>query len=551
MLRHTLRQSGGGRGNGKSKPPKGRGQAALSSAAQLQQRVAVRWTYTKNRGDGQWGAHGRYIERESATLEIERNIGENERSIEQSGQDNGGVSDRTAGRRPRAEVRHGPALRQSHPSTDRRPTPPRTVNALRGLSGVPVVRNTERSALLLSPDAFVHLDGGGADGDCRLRRGGGSESGEAGPVRGAVTDPVFGSAARGGKVAKTLRDWQAAGDQHLFKVILSPEFGDRLNLQSVTWRWVSAMEKDLGTRLQWLAVEHHNTANPHVHVAIRGLDDQGHLLKIDPKYIRAGSRARAQEVATRDLGLRTASDIRAARERQIVQQRFTDLDRMLVKKSAQTNHAISFDGPIPRSAAARELRLAQIRRLAQLAAMGLAERKGSVTWCLNPSLENVLRLMQSSQDRQKVRSEHRQMISDPMAPVVATKLDQPGKRVAGCLVGTGLDEAADKPYMLIEGFDGKIHYVLQPPKMEMLRGEGSAEIGDFIAVEAFERSDPTGQKRTAIRVDVYGNKLSSRLVDQELRRGGPIAAQTAPGGSVAGAFQALALTRSRQRGRSR
>ena len=29
------------------------------------------------------------------------------------------------------------------------------------------------------------------------------------------------------------------------------------------------MERDLGTRLEWVAFDHHNTAYPHVHVAIR------------------------------------------------------------------------------------------------------------------------------------------------------------------------------------------------------------------------------------------------------------------------------------------
>ena len=119
--------------------------------------------------------------------------------------------------------------------------------------------------------------------------------------------------------------------------------------------------------------------------------------------------------------------------------------------------------------------------------------------------------------------------------------------MAGCLVGTGLDEAANRPYMLIEGFDGKIHYLLQPPRLERMRVEGAVGIGDFLAVEAFERVDPSGQKRTLTRIDVYGSTLSTKLLDRELKQGGPVPGQTAPAGTVAGVFQAAAIARQHQR----
>ena len=49
---------------------------ASGRAGELQ-RVAVRWTYSKSKGDGQWGAHGRYIERESAQ-DREQELGQDE-----------------------------------------------------------------------------------------------------------------------------------------------------------------------------------------------------------------------------------------------------------------------------------------------------------------------------------------------------------------------------------------------------------------------------------------------------------------------------------------
>ncbi len=35
------------------------------------------------------------------------------------------------------------------------------------------------------------------------------------------------------------------------------------------------MEADLGTGLDWVAVNHWNTDNPHTHIVVRGRDDTG------------------------------------------------------------------------------------------------------------------------------------------------------------------------------------------------------------------------------------------------------------------------------------
>ena len=50
-------------------------------------------------------------------------------------------------------------------------------------------------------------------------------------------------------ISSVLDSWQRAGDERLFKVIVSPEFGERLNLQDHTRKLIQCMEKDLKTRL--------------------------------------------------------------------------------------------------------------------------------------------------------------------------------------------------------------------------------------------------------------------------------------------------------------
>src|SRR3989449_4702939 len=68
----------------------------------------------------------------------------------------------------------------------------------------------------------------------------------------------------------TLRSWQRAGDARLWKFIVSPDHADRLDLQARARALVSHMERDLGTRLEWVAIDHYNTDNPHVHLLVRG-----------------------------------------------------------------------------------------------------------------------------------------------------------------------------------------------------------------------------------------------------------------------------------------
>src|ERR1039458_9641047 len=76
-------------------------------------------------------------------------------------------------------------------------------------------------------------------------------------------------------VAERLESWQKAGDERLWKLIVSPEFGDRTDQKRLTRDLVSRMESDLGTPLEWVAVAHYNTEHPHVHTTLRGIGADG------------------------------------------------------------------------------------------------------------------------------------------------------------------------------------------------------------------------------------------------------------------------------------
>jgi type IV secretory pathway VirD2 relaxase len=102
-------------------------------------------------------------------------------------------------------------------------------------------------------------------------------------------------------IAERLESWQKAGDERLWKLIVSPEFGDRADLKRLTRDLVSQMEKDLGTPLEWVAVAHYNTEHPHVHMALRGIGAEGWPLHLSRDYIKLGIRGIAEDLCTRQL----------------------------------------------------------------------------------------------------------------------------------------------------------------------------------------------------------------------------------------------------------
>src|SRR3546814_17815790 len=85
--------------------------------------------------------------------------------------------------------------------------------------------------------------------------------------------------------------------------------------------------EDLGTRLDWVAVDHYNTGHPHTHIVLRGRDDRGKDLVIARDYITTGMRERAAEIVSFDLGPRSDREVENRLRVVVGQERFTSLDR--------------------------------------------------------------------------------------------------------------------------------------------------------------------------------------------------------------------------------
>src|SRR5215469_4881179 len=224
-------------------------------------------------------------------------------------------------------------------------------------------------------------------------------------------------------IASVLDSWQRAGDERLFKLIVSPEFGERLNLQDHTRKLIQCMQKDLKTPLEWVASVHFNTEHPHVHIALRGKDQNGCALVIARHYIRSGIRSHAENLATKALGARTELDTEEARQKEIPQARYTSLDRIIQRANDGQSFTITTDITAP-GLTDRERRLHQnlSARLAHLEKMGLAKSVASQQWMVQSNFETVLRTLQRTVDRQKMLSAHGALLSDPRLPFEITNI---------------------------------------------------------------------------------------------------------------------------------
>ena len=228
-------------------------------------------------------------------------------------------------------------------------------------------------------------------------------------------------------IAERLESWQKAGDERLWKLIVSPEFGDRADLKRLTRDLVSRMERDLGTPLQWVAAAHYNTEHPHVHVALRGIGAEDRPLRLSRDYVKQGIREIAEDLCTRQLGYRTELDAAAAQRREVHQHRYTSLDRIIKRDAEGSEEA---DSPFF-TVATNPSRAGLVRaplveqhtaeRLKVLESMGLAETAGSNTWRVRQDFENVLRAMQRSADRQKMLAAHGVLMSDERLPLVGAR----------------------------------------------------------------------------------------------------------------------------------
>jgi type IV secretory pathway VirD2 relaxase len=301
---------------------------------------------------------------------------------------------------------------------------------------------------------------------------------------------------------------RASDDRHHFRFIVSPEDATEMeDLRAFTRDLVKQMEHDLGTRLDWVGIDHWNTDNPHVHLFVRGADDRGDTLVIHRDYISHGMRERAVELVTIELGPQSEREVRRKLAGEVGADRWTRLDATLLREAQRTeNGVLDFRPEVARSdAVGDEIRVLLIGRLQKLERMGLARAIGPARWLLaeeaEPSLRelgirgDIIRTMQRALSAQgQDRSPSDFAIFD--APIASEQT------IIGRVIEKGLhDELKGSAYLVLDGVDGLAHYL----RVENIDGISEVSEGAVIAVGRAHgrRSDQTIARLAAAYDGIY------------------------------------------------
>ncbi len=246
-------------------------------------------------------------------------------------------------------------------------------------------------------------------------------------------------------------------DRHQFRFIVAPEdSAEMADLRGFTRDLMRQMELDLETRLDWIAVDHHNTGHPHTHVIVRGVLDDGRILNIAGDYIAHGVRHRASELVTRELGHQSEQ-----REQGVIDLRPGEEATWLVREN-------------------RNLMIGRVRYLERF---GLATELEPGRWSLSDRTERVLKDLDNRNEA--INSIHRAITRNGLAEErgvgqFALHGEGLGEKIVGRVLGKGLagDEMGERVYLVIDSIDGRVHH------MEFRDPSRIEEVGRDVIVEA-------------------------------------------------------------------
>lgn len=290
---------------------------------------------------------------------------------------------------------------------------------------------------------------------------------------------------------------QAEGDRHQFRFIVSAEdAAEMIDLKPFTRDLMRKMEEDLGTRLDWVAVDHFNTGHPHTHVVVRGKDDRGEDLVIARDYMSRGIRERARELITLELGPEIERDFAHKLDQEIEADRYTRLDRALLREVHEGFLVVS---ALP--ASDPETHAAYMGRLRKLERLGLATERRTGVWEVSEKTESNLRQLGGRDDI--IKTMHRVVreagIDRPAGGFAVFNAARSDARIVGRVVGLGLsDELRDKHYLVIDGIDGRVHYAdagYIPPELV-------PEKDMIVSVEGM-KSETDQERRARVRILSY------------------------------------------------
>lgn len=287
-------------------------------------------------------------------------------------------------------------------------------------------------------------------------------------------------------LAKELKE-PLRNEQSQFRLILNPENGHQLDLEAYTRAVMKRIEQDTGHKLNWAATQHHDTAKPHVHVLIRGIDRERHKVNFSIDYATRGLTRSAREVATHHLGPVTESERVKLYKRELRDMQLTHLDEEIARIARP-------DGSVPPKRewlsvlGDRQTVKWVEKRLGHLRDVGLAQRKGFSSkrevWRVTPEFRDLLRQAELRREAYTLAVKlgpyrpNRVRVIDPLA--ATGKLDRSFREgFSGVVKWHGLDESG-RHVAVIESGGGVVYHTPIPE-------QAAAELKVGRIVEVSER----------------------------------------------------------------
>jgi len=335
--------------------------------------------------------------------------------------------------------------------------------------------------------------------------------------------------------------WQKAGDQRIFKVIISPEDSD-VDFQRTASEMIARIQQDTGAPVEWAGVVHRNTDHPHAHLIVRGLLPSGEPLQLPPMLIRRGLREAVQTSLTQQLGPRTMEDIQRQKQVELTANRVTPLDRRIAKrsKSLPDDRGYSYTGIV-----ANPGELARLRHLKEL---GLAKRHTADSWLVRSDFIGHLQQMKDVQDRARTLFRSGVAISDPHAPM---EFSTSSRKLIGRVLLNSEDERTGALQTIFETTDGKIEVIRHDGTLRAAWRRGDLAPGNVVTIDSL-RSDPSKLYAASVATDkdILANKQALDSVARRMRTMGLVSSESDKGwmGQFNNALRSRIAERTYERG---
>ena len=335
--------------------------------------------------------------------------------------------------------------------------------------------------------------------------------------------------------------WQKAGDERIFKIIISPE-DPTVNFQRTASDMIARIEQHTGAPVEWAGVVHRNTDHPHAHLIVRGKLPSGEALKLPPMLIRKGLREAVQTSLTQQLGPRTMEDIQRQKQIELTANRVTPLDRRIAGRAKfHSNDQGYSDAGI----AANPGELARLRHLKEL---GLAKRHTADSWLVRSDFIGQLQQMKDVQDRARTLFRSGVAISDPHAPM---EFSTSSKKLIGRVLLNSEDERTGALQTIFETTEGKIEVIRHDGTLRAAWRRGDLEPGNVVTIDSL-RSDPSKLYAASVGADkdILANKQALDSVARRMRTMGLVSSESDKGwmGQFNNALRTRIAERTHERG---